>query len=120
MVENLKQIEAEDAIVWLEEAARSLPYVREGIMALPHRMRPPSPRRTSRRIVCYATLRPGAPHVSPGRFQRRYWWLASHDPYSGGGGPIEAVNPQSIAARQLSEPMTAEQWNRNGPKAREW
>ena len=119
-VDNVKNIEFEQNIVWVEETARSLPYVREGIMALPYRMRPPSPRRTSRHIVAYATLQSGTRSVAPGRFLRRIWWLASHDPYSGGGGPIEAVNPLSIAPGALSGSMTEAQWNRLGTRHRQW
>ena len=113
-IENLKQIKDEQAIVWVDGTARDLPYVREGMMPMPFRARAPSARRFSRNIVAYAVLRPDAPHFTPGRFQRRYWWLASHDPYNDGGAPIEAVDPTSIAAGHLSGPLTDEQWNRKG------
>jgi len=117
MVENVHQIEAEQSIVWLDETARALPYVRESMMPLPFRSKAP---RLMRRLVAYATIKPNAAHVRPGRFERRYWWLMSHDPYNNGGGPIEAVDPRSIAAGQLSKPMTEEQWNRNGSRERQF
>ena len=119
-VEDAKQIESEESVVWLDHAARNLPYVREGTMLLPSRRKAPSKRLTWHHVVAYATLQVEAHSVSPGRFRRRVWHLAGHDPYPDGGGPSEAVNPLSIAAGQLSEPMTDEQWNRNGTKAREW
>lgn len=120
LVENVKNIEFEQSIVWLNPGAQGLPYVREGIMPVPYRAKAPAAWRGSGKIVAYATLQSGAPHVRPGRFLRRYWWLAAHDPYEGGGGPIEGVNPRSIAPGALSGPMTEEQWSRAGTRERQW
>lgn len=107
-------LEFEKEIVW-EEDVRKLPYVRQTLVVTHTRGRPPH--RLGQRRVGYAVLRADAPSVRRRRFERRVFWLASHDapndgPYKNGGAPCEAVDPTTVAPGKLGV-MTYER-ARNG------
>ena len=111
--DDVSVIGGEESIVWLDSKAIYLPYVRESVYGMA------SSRSRGlglhwKNVVAYATLSREAKSTIPGRFVRRYWWLAKHDPYRFGGGPFEAVDPQSIAPQKLSARMTEDQWERTG------
>jgi hypothetical protein len=112
-VEHAGDIQHEKDIVWVDEKAKELPYLRENLHQCHFRRRKPG--NLHRKIVAYAVLSENAPKTSrPYYFERRIWYLASHDPYNGGGGPIEAVDPTSIKPRGISSDMSPDQWNRTG------
>ncbi len=96
----------EAKIVWVQGGPEDYPYVREVAYDLPSRARPPRKRMFGEdQLVAYATLRPTAKASYPGMFQRRCWWVASHDPYP--AGPVEAVDPRSIAPGVASQGWAA-------------
>lgn len=109
---DLKELKSEQSIVWVDAAAKDLPYVREDDLKTPSRMRAPRMDRERRaylpsstmRLVAYATLQPRAHGEGRGSFLRRIWWVKAQDPYQEGGALCEAVDPRSIAPRQLSQP----------------
>lgn len=85
----------EERIVWVKPSARTLPYVREGIIL--HMWRSRRPRFPG--LVAYAeNEKTAAP------YHRRVWWLKVHDPYQN-GAPAEAVDPRTIALNQPSRPV---------------
>ena len=47
-------------------------------------------------VVAYAELAAAAPSDRYGRFSRRVFHLAGHDPYEGLGCPVEAVDPLTV------------------------
>ena len=100
----------ESEIVWLRGGPDDYPYLREGFTRANTRARRPRP--LSETVVAYATLRLGAPGVSPGRFERRLWsFQEDRDPYPcekthpnyENVAPMQGVKPHSIAAGRRSE-----------------
>lgn len=102
----------EERIIWIDHPENHC-YVRETVLSIPRRQQRPGSSRVPGRLVAYAVLQATAPGYGSGRFRRRVWWLASHDPYPGGGAPWEGVDPQSIRAKH---------WSRNPrtPGPRPW
>jgi hypothetical protein len=97
------ELAAEEAIVWVDAHPENHRYIREDVLLVPSRQRRPSEHSAPGRMVAYAVLRPDARASSPGRFHRRVWWLASHDPYPGGrGAPCEGVDPLTVRAGAYS------------------
>ena len=93
----------EEEIVWLKPEAKALPYVREGV-SIGSRRKKLNPLKYRKTIVAYAALKESTPSEfgRPGRFRRRIWYLAKHDPYPNGDCPREAVLPFSITAGKES------------------
>ena len=91
----------ETGIVWLE-SPETFSYVRESAYLLPSRSRQPGQHRVPYRMVAYATLSADAKSDLPSMFLRRVWWVATHDPYKGGGCPAEAVDPCRICPGEFS------------------
>lgn len=96
-------LDNEEAIVWLEDPT-SYRYVREWIIRTTYRQRRPFRKDCPGRMLGYATLKKSCPPAGRARFQRRCWFLYSHDPYPGEyGHPAEAVDPLSIRVGQPSD-----------------
>ena len=84
----------EERIVWLDDTAKQLPYLRE--VTMKPSSRTGAPGKSPRRVVAYATLRAEA--VSKhGQFERRVWYVTPNDPVLG-EWPAEAVDTDSIVA----------------------
>lgn len=99
---------SETQISWAEDQHPELHrYLRESAVLVPFRRRRPAASRVPGSLVAWAELDDSAPAESPGRFRRRVWWLAEHDPYPGGGSPVEAVDPCSIRRGHESLPARA-------------
>lgn len=99
-------------------------YVREMVTTYTSaRSRPP----WGGSMVAYGILAPDARPVASGRgyrvYERRFWWLAPHDPYEGGGGPTEAVISVSVRPGRpsvlLSPPALPSAGGADPPKSRE-
>lgn len=110
-------IQHESRIQWIDGQHPELyagSYVREGITFTATRMRKP---KDHSGMVAYAVLAPEArAEFLSGRFKRRIWWRASHDPYGDGtsyqGGPCEQVDPLTIRAGQRSR---LPNWTKRAP-----
>jgi hypothetical protein len=48
------------------------------------------------KVVGWSNLKPNAPSISRGTFERRVFWLKDYDPYENGGCPAEAVDPLTV------------------------
>ena len=111
----------EEEIVWLQSPERYA-YLRENVMdfsqrrCFPKRLRPGGANTgaPNTHLVAYAVLKPRAASCR-GWFPRRYWWVKKHDRFEGHGldsastfyehgGPVEAVQVESIKAGQSSTP----------------
>ena len=86
----------ESRIVWLRPLAELPRYVRQAVYILARRVG--INRSTYPGAVGYAELAASARSIHPGQFERRVFWLKSHDPYDGGGAPCEAVDPLTVSA----------------------
>lgn len=90
----------EEQIAWLVDPM-SLRYVRSDVREIFSRRKgkPPAELLPPGKLVGYSELRKDAPHnrVGPMNFTRRLFWVEDHDPYDGGGAPIEAVDPLTVA-----------------------
>lgn len=100
--DTLRAIKFEERIQWCGCSPEEFAYVRESAYEFPFRSRMPRKDRCPGRLVAIAVLKPDAPSRSPGMFLRRCWWVACHDPYEGGGSPMEGVEPCSIRPGRLS------------------
>ncbi len=89
----------EQDIVWADPKAKVLPYLRDETNEASRRVTMPA--RWKGRYVAYATLKPNAPSVSRGVFERRVWYVMPRD-RDGSGSPVQAVDPTSIIAGQKS------------------
>lgn len=85
----------EIGVVWVDEAAKLLPFLREKVVLSPRkRAQPHHPER----LMAYAQLGDSA-RGSNRRFARRVWTLHhSDDPTKMGWTPSESVHPSSIQA----------------------
>jgi len=92
-------------IVWLRDPLQ-FHYLRESSQKMNYRSRPASLShpliREPNILVGYVTLKPGAKSSSPGRFERRYWWLMDRDVSDAGGWKAEAVDPRSVCVGKPS------------------
>ncbi|MCW8103508.1 DUF6009 family protein [Streptomyces tauricus] len=99
----------ETEIVWLEDPT-CLDYVRQALDKVKTRRGKPRYERGGR-LIGYSNLAPTAPRsADSGLFARRTFYLLPHDrpnhpgdpncPY-GVGAPLEAVDPQTVKARQV-------------------
>lgn len=105
-----RSLQFETNIVWVKPIDTLPRYVREIVVAVPHRAGSISERWQSG-IVGYAELKPDTPSDTPGMFSRRIFWLAPHDPYDGGGAPTEAVDPHTVAPGVAAK-MTDRAWGK--------
>lgn len=95
------ELRHEERIVWLPGFdPRKWRYVREAVYPYADRRR--GRLKWNGREVGWSELRSDAPRIRS-CFWRRVFWLASHDPYEGRGGPIEAVDPLTVAPGKLGE-----------------
>lgn len=107
---DTEQLAGEARIVWLEDIS-GLPYVREWLVATPHRSGQPAWQGLEGRLVGYAELQPNAPRGAFG-FARRVFFLKDYDrdrapagiyhaawtPGAACGGcPMEGVDPHTVA-----------------------
>lgn len=98
------EVTFEQSIVWVQGGPDDdYPYLRESSVRVGTRAR--RVRRCSESLVAYATLRPDAPNVTPGRFPRRIWTFQFGDSNPGDvvRCPMQAVKPRSIRAGHRSE-----------------
>lgn len=107
----------EAEIIWLEEPDTFV-YVREALIVAPSPTRKPGkPPHSRKRVVAYSTLERGTPSAPDsltwnGRlsdrktYYRRVWYVMPWDPYEPWnpklGGPMEAVDPESIRPNETS------------------
>lgn len=110
-------LENEESIVWLEDVTH-MDYVRETLWTCARRRgRIPRWPAGDWLLVGYAELRADAPNSgSNGRFDRRVFWLKSHDRaldphgvYASSNAPVEAVDPRTVAPGVPGE-MTDRAW----------
>lgn len=107
----------ESDIVW-EIDIDDIDYVREGFATAGTRSRPvPWSDHNEGKRVGYAVLTDTAPANGPGRFERRVFFLKSHDRNEDPDGvyenmaPSEAVDPQTVAAGEPAR-LTKRAWGR--------
>lgn len=99
-----RYLDQEERIVWIEEGAQHLDYVRQSVDWYAKRRRGPmSFKGHEGRLVGYVDLKADAAHRGlNGKFARRYFWLKDHDRDSQPQGtykvsaPMEAVDPSTV------------------------
>jgi hypothetical protein len=89
----------EQEIIWVDPEAKKFSYLREETNRAGRRVAMPV--RWKGRYVAYATLKPNAPSISRGVFERRVWYVQPRD-LGKGGSPIQSVDPTSIIAGRRS------------------
>lgn len=93
------QIENETDVTWLAPTCTLPRYVRATLVRCYRRR---GMVKHSGRVVGWANLSKRAKSDRDG-FQRRVFWLAAHDPYEGGGAPVEAIDPLTVSPGIVGE-----------------